>query len=351
MNYYELLEIKKDATEKEIKKAYRKLALKHHPDKGGNEEKFKQISEAYQILSDKKKRTLYDLNHFSYDESNNFKSPFDLFKELFPDFNISFLGKMGGMLDKLIEKGSLDFTKPIHSLLKHVKSIDINKTEQFVLNLYNEYQTYKQSKYSSESPPDQVFHLNIPLKNYCFDTHKKVTLQILEKCKFCTKDYNKDCRVCKGEVHYISEKSIKLPLHEYEIFMPNAGNHLPNYNRPSDLYIYMEDKKEKGYKRLGSFHLFKIIEVNFDIIEDNESIEFKYLDDLTYSFKIKKNNLGNSLIRIDKFGLKAHKEKGDLFILLKHNHSMTYTQPQNNTYKQLKINYIDIYSILQKLSF
>ncbi len=60
-DYYKILGITKSASEDEIKKAYRKLAHQHHPDKaGGDEEKFKEISEAYQILSDKQKRSNYD---------------------------------------------------------------------------------------------------------------------------------------------------------------------------------------------------------------------------------------------------------------------------------------------------
>jgi len=59
-NYYELLGVKKDATADEIKKAFRKLARKHHPDAGGEEEKFKQINEAYETLSDPEKRAQYD---------------------------------------------------------------------------------------------------------------------------------------------------------------------------------------------------------------------------------------------------------------------------------------------------
>ncbi|MFH1508907.1 MAG: molecular chaperone DnaJ [bacterium] len=60
-DYYESLGVSKDATDDEIKKAYRKLAHKYHPDKeGGDEAKFKEINQAYQVLSDKQKRSQYD---------------------------------------------------------------------------------------------------------------------------------------------------------------------------------------------------------------------------------------------------------------------------------------------------
>jgi len=63
-DYYEILGIKKDATDEEIKKAYRRLALKYHPDRNPGdkkaEEKFKEINEAYAVLSDKNKRAEYD---------------------------------------------------------------------------------------------------------------------------------------------------------------------------------------------------------------------------------------------------------------------------------------------------
>jgi len=57
---YEVLEIEKTATETQIKKAYRRLAVRHHPDKGGDESKFKEVSAAYEILSDPEKRAKYD---------------------------------------------------------------------------------------------------------------------------------------------------------------------------------------------------------------------------------------------------------------------------------------------------
>jgi molecular chaperone DnaJ len=59
-NYYEVLGIPKSASADEIKKAFRRLARKHHPDAGGAEEKFKEINEAYEVLSDPEKRSQYD---------------------------------------------------------------------------------------------------------------------------------------------------------------------------------------------------------------------------------------------------------------------------------------------------
>jgi len=59
-DYYEILGVSRDASQEEIKKAYRKLAHEHHPDKGGDEEKFKKINKAYQVLSDEQKRAQYD---------------------------------------------------------------------------------------------------------------------------------------------------------------------------------------------------------------------------------------------------------------------------------------------------
>ena len=94
-DYYEVLGLKKSATEAEIRKAYKKLAMKWHPDKNRNnqaeaEARFKEISEAYQVLSDKKKRNQYD-NRSSYTSFNptdfgfSFRNSHDLFKEFFND--------------------------------------------------------------------------------------------------------------------------------------------------------------------------------------------------------------------------------------------------------------------------
>jgi molecular chaperone DnaJ len=60
MNPYEVLGVSPTANSSEIKKAYRKLAMEHHPDHNGDEEKFKQVSEAYSILSDDRRKAEFD---------------------------------------------------------------------------------------------------------------------------------------------------------------------------------------------------------------------------------------------------------------------------------------------------
>lgn len=94
-DYYEVLEVSRDAEGREIKKAYRKLAIQYHPDKNPDdpeaEDKFKEIGEAYEILMDEQKRAAYDrYGHRAFSQGTGasaggggFHDPFDIFREVF----------------------------------------------------------------------------------------------------------------------------------------------------------------------------------------------------------------------------------------------------------------------------
>ena len=104
-DYYEILGVTKNASDDEIKKSYRRLAHQYHPDKAsGDEKKFKEINEAYQVLSDKQKRAQYDRFGTTFEQAqsqggysgfNGFRD-YSGFAEAFSgqggDFNFSDLG-------------------------------------------------------------------------------------------------------------------------------------------------------------------------------------------------------------------------------------------------------------------
>lgn len=76
--YYKLLNVQKTSSNEEIKKSYRKLAMKYHPDRGGDPDKFKAITEAYNVLSDPSKKQMYDM---SGNFGVNMPNPFNIFEK------------------------------------------------------------------------------------------------------------------------------------------------------------------------------------------------------------------------------------------------------------------------------
>jgi molecular chaperone DnaJ len=119
-DYYEVLSVERMASTEEIKKSYRKLAVKYHPDKNPGdkaaEEKFKELGEAYEILSDPQKRAVYDQHgHAAFDKRSGgfargggggFHDPFDIFREVFG-------GASGGSIfEDLFGGGRSDPTQP-----------------------------------------------------------------------------------------------------------------------------------------------------------------------------------------------------------------------------------------------
>jgi len=108
-DYYEVLGVERNSTDEEIKKSYRKLAVKYHPDKNPGdkaaEEKFKELSEAYEVLSEPQKRAAYDqYGHAAFDPRaranrggfGDFHDPFEIFREVFGGGSSIFDDLFGG---------------------------------------------------------------------------------------------------------------------------------------------------------------------------------------------------------------------------------------------------------------
>ena len=155
-DYYETLEVHRGATEEEIRKAYRKLARKHHPDVNRNdkaaEEKFKEINEAYQVLSDPEKRKRYDQLGANWKAGNDFTPPpgsagagadfrdySDIFGakgegDGFSDFFESLFGRRGGGREQAFRRRGQDVTAEITLTLEEAhhggtRSISFQATE------------------------------------------------------------------------------------------------------------------------------------------------------------------------------------------------------------------------------
>lgn len=102
-DYYDILGVSKNSSQDDIKKAFRKLAHKYHPDKGGNKEKFQEINEAYQVLSDPQKRSQYD--QFGSASSSPFGGGQSASSGYggFQDFGFGNVGGFGSIFEDLFE--------------------------------------------------------------------------------------------------------------------------------------------------------------------------------------------------------------------------------------------------------
>jgi molecular chaperone DnaJ len=175
-DYYEVLGVSRDATEDEIKKAYRKLAMKYHPDKNPNnkeaEEKFKEASEAYEVLSDKEKRQVYDqYGHAGIDQQfGNGGFNWDHFSH-FEDISDLFGGGFGSIFDTLFGGG---FGTRSSS-----------------------------SQRRSNQGEDIQIDLTLTLKEIALGTEKKVRITVKDVCDQCRGTGSEDgkaetCSQCHG---------------------------------------------------------------------------------------------------------------------------------------------------------
>jgi molecular chaperone DnaJ len=186
-DYYEILGITKSASQDEIKKAFHKLAHKYHPDKGGDEKKFKEINEAYQVLSDQQKRAQYDQFGRVFEQGQpGGGNPFEG-----QGFNWSWGNRPQG------EDGAeFDFEN--------------------IGDIFEEFfggQSRRQNKKDSKRGKDIQVDIEISLERTLKDSIEKVTISKQVTCHRCAGNGAepgtkiKECAVCggKGQVHQVKK--------------------------------------------------------------------------------------------------------------------------------------------------
>jgi DnaJ-class molecular chaperone len=342
-DYYDILNIKPTSSNKEVIQAYRRLALKWHPDKNHADNAhhmFVKIAEAYEVLSDSTKRNKYDSYYFSANsrfesaknektrenatnESDNsadgwvssFKNPFDIFNNFFPELDIKVLKVFSKAVSHMKTVTNHEF---LIKLMDEYRYFTKNKTYKYDVNeeekgspsntnrdTFNEYRRRKthdylkrkynakininQSEYNKSRkhasntiniPPKQIYELEISLVEYLQKGVKRINLPMLAKCFTCSIKRRDGCHICNGDLYYESIKIYPMPMNEYEVYFPEGGNFLPDCSRPCDLIVYCEDKFDKFYKRIGGFHLYAYV------YWDGHNIIFRYIDGSYYRLDV-----------------------------------------------------------------
>lgn len=243
-DYYEVLGIKRDSTESEIKSAYRKLARKYHPDVNKTkdaEQKFKDINEAYEVLSDKTKRQRYDNLGANWQDGANFTPPpgFENFGFSSAGQNIRF-ENMGGFSDF--------FSSLFGDLMGGARQSQARFDFQDFGAAFQQ-QPHKEQRHNPKRNDENLDinqTLNITAKDLFERKPIPVSFKILEKCNQC--NGHGFCPHCNGTGIVSEQKhvNVKLPLgvvQGQKIRLKGEGK-TSAYGQKGDLYftINIKDK-------------------------------------------------------------------------------------------------------------
>ena len=253
LSYYEILEISQSADGTEIKKAYKKMAMKYHPDRNqGNdeaEEKFKEINEAYQILSDNNQRSIYDRHgKEGLQGGGGFRSSSggmgDIFGDIFEDF-------FGGGGRKQQERRPYE--------LDAITSINLSFTEAI-------FGCKKDIHYSYRVPCEPCGATGakggeISTCSTCRGEGqvymKQAFMTISQTCPTCRgagKSAKAVCNSCKGKCYQMHEDSISAEIPEgvdsgMRIRVANRGNEYKG--QKGDLYLQVDVAEDESFIRDG----------------------------------------------------------------------------------------------------
>lgn len=260
---YNILELDKSCTTQDVKKAYMKLAKQHHPDKGGNTEKFKEIANAYEVLSDEQKRAIYDQTGQvsevppSQGMGVPFPFPFSNMGDVFSMFGNHF--KAGMKRDKPDPKMQF-LNLDLDQLYKgHTITINLDRTVKCV--------------FCGSSGAEEKAGCR-----ECSGTGKKqkvvqmgpMVLQTVEPCYACTgKGYivKKTCTKCCGSGK-INEKhacqiDIKPGMKDGDqIKLDGVCSETDEFENPGDIIFVVRLKNKNNWKRNGN-DLETTIEIDF----------------------------------------------------------------------------------------
>lgn len=265
-DYYEILGVKREATGAEIKSAYRKLARKFHPDVNKTkeaEQKFKDINEAYEVLSDKEKRSRYDSLGANWQEGANFTPP-----PGYENFSFNFGGGRAQNINFEDLGGFSDF---FGSLFGDMMGGGARKTQSHRRSSFDQYgfggqgfnqQPQRQAQPEKSQDLDITQTLHISAKNIFDKKPIPVKFKVLDKCPYCQQ--GSFCSHCGGTGILSEQKgvNVKLPpeVHEGQKIRLKGEGKADAYGNKGDLYLKIAIK-DSEYQIDGA-NLTKEIEVS-----------------------------------------------------------------------------------------
>ncbi|HVN97051.1 MAG TPA: molecular chaperone DnaJ [Syntrophorhabdaceae bacterium] len=253
VDYHEILHVSKGATEEEIKKSYRRLALQYHPDRNpGNkeaEEMFKKVSEAYAVLSDPEKRRRYERFGDAGDAGSmfdfGFQGNFDtVFNDLFNDFFGTQRQSRERKGDDLRYNLTIEFEEAVFG---GEKEIEIPKEEKCtVCNGTRIEPGYQPTTCKNCNGRGQV------RQSHGFFT-------INRTCEFCGGEgaiIKNPCKACKGRGSVRTKKKLKIKIppgvdNGTRLKLRNEGMQQHGDTAPGDLYIVLQVKEHAIFERAG----------------------------------------------------------------------------------------------------
>ena len=270
-DYYETLGIKRDATEAEIKSAYRKLARKYHPDVNKTkeaEDKFKEINEAYEVLGDKQKRSRYDSLGSNWQGGADYTPPpgFENFNfgggQGFQQFN--FNGQdMGGFSDFFSSLfGDMMGGSTGRTSQGGFSSFDFGDLGSMGANAYSRQSSRTQKSTRKKEDLDVTKTFNVTAKDLFSDEPITVKINDMRKCTQCP-GCGGYCSACGGTgiIHENKSLKVKLPkeIKEGQKIRIKGEGKTDAYGQKGDLYLIITPK-DNEYEISGS-DLTKDIEI------------------------------------------------------------------------------------------
>lgn len=348
-NYYEILGIKPDATDNEIKSAFRKLARKWHPDVAGDSQevvnKFKELNEAYEILSNPEKRKKYDTIRGIFNQAKSQKNTTEKDTTTKKTTNNTETNRNTTSKKTESKENKTETKASTKTNQQNNKNAFQDAWENF-LKKTKESDKPKQTKYTAKKidGKDITSEITITVLEALQGTTRSVNILHTEPCPKChgRKFANGGiCAYCKGagEISVHKKLSVRIPekvKHGSKIRIAGEGNQGINGGKNGDLYLIIKVDTEHSRYQYDGLNILQTIP-----IEPYEAVLGCTVDVKTpegiVQMKIMPNTMNGQKYRLAKEGLEKDGKKGDMIVTISIEIPKDITAEERILYEKLKL--------------